>query len=86
MGEGVCRGHQAVSSHHPIRKRIQVLKVTNPADNLHPKTHSVLCIIYQGDSKVSPGKPVNLGLFPTKLRSPPEGAAATGNHLTVAVS
>lgn len=49
------------------------------------KTHLVLCTLYQGHAKVSRGKRVNLGLLPTQLRSDPEGAAAIGNHLIVAV-
>lgn len=49
------------------------------------KSHSVLHIIYQGDCQ-APSRPgIHLGLFPIKSRSNPEGAAAMGNLLVVAV-
>lgn len=86
MGEGASQRHQEVSSLHPVHKRLQVLKLTNPADNLHPEdSFGALYHLprrLQGLSR----QLVNLGLFPTKLRSNPEGAAAIGNHLIVALS
>lgn len=85
MGEEACQGHPAVSAHRPLHKRPQVLKLTGPADLLYPED-SFGAVYHQGDSKVSSEKLVNLGLFPTNLRSCPEGAAAVGNHLIVALS
>lgn len=41
---------------------------------------------HQGGATVSSENLVNPGLFPTNLRSRPEGAAAIGNHLVVALS
>lgn len=49
------------------------------------KIHSVLHEIYQGDYQAPPRLGIHLGLFPIKSRSHPEGAAAIGNHLVVAV-
>lgn len=48
------------------------------------KIHSVLHIIYQGDCQAPPSLGICL-VSPTTSRSNPEGAAAIGNHLFVAI-
>lgn len=37
MGEDAFQEHQAVSAYHPVCKRLQVLKLADPADNLNPE-------------------------------------------------
>lgn len=85
-GRGCLPGASDSFCSPPMHTRLQVLRLTNPGDNLYLEDSFGALYHLPRRLQVLSRKTSQPCLFPTKLRNDPEGAAAIGNHLVVALS